>query len=121
MNEQEEGISLANLLDGLAVERFDRELVKVLANIMDPNTPATAKREVVLKVSIKPDQSRDLSAVHIHVASKLAAAEKASTRLFISRTRNGLVATEHNPNQPVLPFDGPQDGEQSNVSYVRPV
>lgn len=97
-------VSLTSLMGGLAVERFDDELAKMLANIVDPNTPPTAKREITLKMSFKPDKGRDLGAVEIQVSSKLAPAEKMGTRLFISLTRSGPVATEHNPNQPLLPM-----------------
>lgn len=131
MSESESRVSLVNLMGGLAVERFDDELARVLANIVDPNTPAAAKREVTLKLSFKPDKGRDLGQVDIAVSSKLAPAEKVSTRVFIAVTKAGPVATEHNPNQPRLPFDQPaveplaaslaaaRDGV-TNVAALRP-
>lgn len=100
-------VSLANLLGGVAVERFDDELARVLANIVDPNTPAEAKREITLKLSFKPDKSRDMGKVEIQVNSKLAPAEKLGTRMFIAMTKAGPVATEHNPRQPMLPMNEP--------------
>lgn len=112
MPEDVERLSLANLMGGLAVERFDDELAKVLANIVDMNAPATAKREVTLKVSFKPDKSRDLGAVEIAVSSKLAPAEKVATRVFIALTRSGPVATEHNPKQLGLPYNEPASPAQ---------
>lgn len=112
----EERVSLVNLMGGLAVERFDDELAKVLTNIVDPNTPANAKREITLKLGFKPDKGRDLGAVEILVSSKLAPAEKMAPRVFISLTRSGPVATEHNPNQPMLPMDMP-----APVAQLRPV
>jgi len=110
-------VSLATVMGGLAIERFDDELRKVLENIVDPNTPATAKREVTIKVSIKPDRSRDLGQVEIAVSSKLAPAEKCATRVFIAMTKNGPVATEHNPTQPVLP----EMGTSTTISPLRAV
>ncbi len=96
-------VSLATLMGGLAVERFDDALQELLKNIVDPNTPATAKRSIKLDVTFKPDKNRDMGNVEIAVTSKLAPAEKVTTRVFIAMTRNGPVATESNPNQPVLP------------------
>lgn len=109
-------VSLATLLGGVAVERFDDELARVLGNIVDPNTPAEAKREITLKLSFKPDKSRDMGKVEIAVSSKLAPAEKLGTRMFIAMTRQGPVATEHNPNQPVLPY-----ADQAPVAPVTPI
>lgn len=117
MAQEVERISLATLMGGLAVERFDDELDKVLANIVDPNTPPTAKRSITLQVSFKPDKGRDLGGVEIAVSSKLAPAEKMGTRVFISLTRQGPVATEHNPNQPMLPMGEPA----VSVAQLRPV
>lgn len=96
-------VSLTNLMGGLAVERFDDEMKNVLKNIVDPNTPAKAKRSIKLEVTFKPDSDRGMGHIEIAVSSKLAPAEKVQTRVFIAMTRNGPVATEHNPNQPMLP------------------
>ena len=75
----------------------------ILQNIVDPNTPAATKRKIKLEVTFKPDKTRDLGNVEIAVQSTLAPAEKSVTRVFIALTKNGPVATEHNPKQPSLP------------------
>ena len=103
MAEEMSDVSLATLMGGLAVERFDDELVKVLRNIVDPNTPAKAKRKVSLNVTITPDKDRDITRWEVEVKSTLAPVEKVSTRVFIAMTKSGPVATEYNPNQPILP------------------
>ena len=110
-----EKVSLATLLGGLAVERFDDELARVLMNIVDPNTPAEKVRGVTLKVSIKPDKNRGLGRVSLSVSSQMASAANVETAVFISQTRNGVVATEHNPNQLPLPM------EPVGVTQLRPV
>ena len=102
MNEIEE-LSVATMLGGAIVERVNDELAKVLMNVVDPNTPATAKRELTLKISFKPEKDRSMGNVSIAVTSKLAAPEQMGTRLFIAMTKAGPVATEYNPNQPMLP------------------
>ncbi len=119
MPDEEGRVCLATLGGGVALERFDDELERVLRNIVDPMTPATAKREITLKVSFKPDASRDLGKVEIAVSSKLAATEKQETRVFISQTRNGPVATEHNPRQPQLPFAGEAPQGRPTVTPIR--
>ena len=47
-------LTLSNFGEGAVNEIFDRELQRVLKDIMDPNTEATAQREVNLKIIIKP-------------------------------------------------------------------
>lgn len=101
--EQIEVLSLATIKGGAIVERFDDELRKLVANIADPGTPATAKREVSLKFSVKPGKDRGMSQVMVSVTSKLAPGESMETNMFIAITRNGPVATEYNPHQPALP------------------
>lgn len=98
-----EELSLATMLNGAVIERVDDELAKVLLNVVDPATPATAQRTVTLKLTFKPEKDRSMGSVAIAVSSKLADVEKMGTRLFISMTRVGPVATEYNPNQPALP------------------
>lgn len=119
MNEGYADVSLATLVGGLVVERFDDELKALLKNIVDPNTSATAKRSIKLDVAFKPDKNRDMGQVEISVSSKLAPAEKVSTRVFIAMTRNGPVATESNPNQPVLPEIQTIQAAGANVTPLR--
>ena len=98
-------LSLLTLMGGLAVERFDDELTKVLENIIDPNTKPDATRSITLKVTMKPNKNRGLSDMILEVGSKIANPDKASTTVFIAMTKTGPVATEHNPNQPSLPLE----------------
>lgn len=98
-----EELSLATLLSGAVVERVDDELAKVLLNVVDPATPATAQRTVTLKLTIKPEKDRSMGSVLVAVSSKLAGVESMDTRLFISMTKAGPVATEYNLHQPALP------------------
>lgn len=95
----EDFVSLANLGDGAASERFDIELRRVIENIMDTNTKATAKREITLKVVMKPDDDRDYSDVEIHITSKVAPIRPYPTTVYIGIHKGEPVAKEHNPKQ----------------------
>lgn len=100
--------TLTNLGGGAAAELFQTDLAKVLANIVDPNTKPDARREISLKVSIKPSKDRELCAVAISTAVKLAPAEAFETQLFVSQRRDGTIeSSEYNPRQNRLPFDEP--------------
>jgi len=51
-------VSLETLKGGAAVQLFDEELQKVLANIMDPNTEAGAVRSVRLAPLYQVDKKQ---------------------------------------------------------------
>lgn len=96
-----EEMSLRNLGAGAATELFDEELRGVLENIGDPNTPADALREVVLK--IRPNSDRSAAAVEIHATSKLAPVKPVETHVFMGMDGDRVRAYENNPRQPNLP------------------
>jgi hypothetical protein len=97
-------VTLENLADGAAAQLFQSELGKVLRNIQDPNTDATAVRKVTLEVSFQPDEERELGEVKVKATSKLAGLKGAHTRVFFGNHQGELVATEYNPKQAGL-FD----------------
>lgn len=96
---QDDKVSLENLGSGAAVELFDAELQKVLANILDPNTKATVGRSVTLTVKIKPDEDREYGSVEIHCTGKMAPVKPFPTNIFIGKSKGEAVAREHNPKQ----------------------
>ena len=88
-----------NGLSGAAVELFNTEFQRVLDNCLDPNTKATAKREVRLKVIIKPDDDRESCSVEIQAESKLAAVRPYPTNIFLGKEGSRAVAVENDPKQ----------------------
>lgn len=113
-----ETVTLQNLGGGAAAEQFNHELNRVLENILDPNTRATAPREITLKVKIKPDDDRELADLEIHCASKLAAVKPYPTQIYIGVQRGGeVVATEYNPKQ--LHLNDTPTGQADGENIVR--
>lgn len=94
-----ERISLATIRRGSAVEMVDDAIQKIMENIVDPNTDATAKRKVTLTLSFVPTNERDSAAVGISVRSSLAPQAAVETTAFISHTRDGVACVEYDPNQ----------------------
>jgi hypothetical protein len=92
-------ISLENLATGAAVERFNLALTQVLENILDPNTDAKVKREIVLKVAIKPTEDRASGRVEVTTATKLANYKAVETTIYIGTVGGEVAAVEHNPKQ----------------------
>ena len=65
-------VSLVNLGSGAAVEKFDIELDKLADNLLDPNADPSAKRSIVLTVTVVPKAGRDFGDITIDCKSKLA-------------------------------------------------
>lgn len=99
---QENGIvTLANLAEGAALERFDRELQQALDNIADPNTDPKAVRTITLTVKIKPNENRTMGEVKFSAAAKLAPYAPVETLVFIGRSNGNVVASELLPPTPL--------------------
>lgn len=104
----EENVTLVSIGNGAAVELFDRELERVLENIVDPNTEAEAVRKIKIEFVFQPGENRDKGAVLIKATSTLASLRPADSFIYIGRVKDGsLLAVEHNPKQLTLPSAAP--------------
>ena len=65
MNEQNQRDSIMSMARGAFEERVDYEMDKVIQNILDPNTKATAKRKITLTIELTA-QATDTVAEGIH-------------------------------------------------------
>lgn len=64
-------LCLANIGDGTAVERVNEAISIALNNCLDKATKATAKRKVVLVLTMEPDEERDMIYTFVEVNLKL--------------------------------------------------
>lgn len=99
MNDNERFVSLDTLGGGAAVEMFNDELSKVLENILDPNTKATATRSVTLTVTIKPDEDRTYSNAVIEAKAKVASVKGVGLPIYVGKHAGKAVATERDSRQ----------------------
>lgn len=95
----EQFVTLDSLGQGAAVEKFEDELNRVLENVLDPNTKATAARSVTLTITVKPDEDPSFANTLIEVKSKLAPSRAVGTAIFIGRHAGRAVATERDTRQ----------------------
>lgn len=104
MQEETEKLSLSNLIDGGAIEMFDRALQAALENINDINATLKA-REVNMKVILQPSDDRTLVAVNVFCAPKLQGQEgvKFTADLRLD-SRGRAYAMERKSLQRPLPF-----------------
>ena len=96
---EEKFVSLETLGQGAAVELFSEELKKVLENVLDPNTKATATRSVTLKLIIKPDDDRSFASTALECTSKIAPTRPVGVPIYIGKHAGQAVATERDSRQ----------------------
>lgn len=58
-----ETINIGNIAKGCVPEVFEHAMQQVLKNIADINTSATQKRQITLKFTFKPSESREVGEV----------------------------------------------------------
>ena len=108
-------LTMETLAGGGAVEHFERELGRVLENIIDPNTEAKHERAVLLELRIKPAEDRESGVVQVRCRSKLAPPRPLVSQVFVGRREGRLVAVTNDPRQETL-FD---QGTASVVPITR--
>jgi len=87
-------VTLESLLQGGAAEKFAAALEEAVGNILDPNTKADATREVVLKVTIKPNLARTAGEVSVSCSSKTQPPAATETRFIFGKQAGRPFAVE---------------------------
>lgn len=76
--------SIVEMANGAFIERIDYEMKKVIANILDPNTKATAKRKLTVTFEFAPDDERMNIIPSMVVKPTLAATNAVVTALYVA-------------------------------------
>lgn len=102
MNQNDTRKSIMEMGRGAFMERADYEMARVVDNILDVNTKATAKRKVTITLEFTPDDRRTNVDVSVTVKSTLATTNPVKTNLYIAGEKaNGNVqVVEMVPNIP---------------------
>jgi hypothetical protein len=92
MPTMEDEITLSNLGQGAAEEKFGIELAKVIKNIRDQNTGG-GKRVITLKATFDvADEDRSIVGVTVEVDSKLQPYRPYQTKAFVGLNADGTPA-----------------------------
>ena len=105
-------LSLKNLGNGAAIEKFDHELAKVIGNIIDPNTDPKATREIILKVKLTPDDYRANCVTSVEASCKLAKDIPYLTAIGVGVDPGGVVRAQEYYQEPLFP----QGDQAENVT-----
>lgn len=95
-------INIGNICAGSVPEVFERTIGEVLKNIADINTPPKQKRQVVLKFTFEPSESREVGEVSFTCDAKLASVKPAKGNFFIARRGNDVRGYARDPKQEQL-------------------
>ena len=98
---------------GAIAEITDYEVERVVANIIDPNTNATAKRKITITLTFAPDDYRQQIGMDAQAKTTLAPIQPVRTSLCITKGRDGsLLLAEMTPQ---VPGQVDMDGDESPV------
>lgn len=106
-------LQVSELAEGAIQEKLDGELQKIFANIHDPNTSASAKRTVTIKLEFKPDENRQVVSVTSDFNTKLAPVEGVTTTVLTGRdiSTGKVEAHELRSAVPGQTYIDPEDGQ----------
>lgn len=108
--------SILQMAKGAIQERVDYEMRRVVDNILDENTKATAKRKITLTVELIPDDERQKINVSVVAKSALAPTNPIATSLYIAGDARGeMVIAEMVPQVPGQMFMGGGEQEQPKI------
>lgn len=113
--------SILEMAMGSIAEVVDREVDRVICNVMDANTKATAKRKIVLTLTFEPDETRGRLDLDVQAKSTLAPIVPIKTALCITRGRDGeLLMAEMVPQVPgQIDMDGEETPEPAMARVGR--
>lgn len=109
--------SILQMARGAIQERADYEMTRLLANILDPNTSATAKRKLTLVLELKPDDTRQNIAVSVTAKSALAATNPVTTSLYVADGENVVEMVPQIPGQ--FGIDGTEQEAPPSLKLVK--
>ena len=113
--------SILGMAMGAIQERVDYEMGRVLDNIVDPNTRATAKRKITVTLELSPDDTRRTIHVAATAKSALAPTNPIATSLYVTSDQMGEMAVvEMTPQIPgQTSFSGQEQDEPKVLNYIR--
>lgn len=112
--------SIMTIGNGGALELFDRELARVLANIKDVNTDPKKRRKISLNFQFDPHPDRSGAQCIITVETKMPSVNGVAGSIYIGRQGNNFRAFTQDIRQGGL-FDEDQSGDEAEEPKPRNV
>lgn len=109
--------SLLEMCRGAFIERADCGVGDVIENILDPNTKATAVRELTVTFKFKPDESRQNIAVDCHSKVKLVPMRPITTFLYVADEDTVVEMAPQIPGQ--MSMDGHEQEAPATLRVIK--
>lgn len=109
--------SILQMARGAIQERADYEMSRILANILDANTSARAKRRLTITLELKPDDDRQTISVSCVAKSTLAPTNPVVTALYVADEDNVVEMVPQVPGQ--CAFDGSQQETPPSLKIIK--
>lgn len=118
MSDQLDKKSILEMSMGAILERVDYEMGKVMDNILDPNTKATAKRKISVTLELIPSADRRTITVQSTAKCTLTPTDPVTTSLYITNapSTGELLVAEMVPQ---VPGQLALDGEEQAIIELR--
>lgn len=120
MSDQLDKKSILEMSMGAILERVDYEMGKVMDNILDPNTKATAKRKISVTLELIPSADRRTITVQSTAKCSLTPTDPVTTSLYITNapSTGELLVAEMVPQVPgQLALDGEEQDHPKILKF----
>ncbi|MGW8956641.1 replication terminator protein [Paenibacillus sp. NPDC055715] len=87
-------VELSKLIQGGVQEKFNKEWERVMKNIDDPNTSATAARSITITVNLKPDAKRKTINSTVATKSTIAPDNPLDTTFIMGTDNAGNIVAQ---------------------------
>lgn len=98
-------LSVENINGGRLRDHINEHIKDVIADILDPNKPATARRKITIEIGFSPSKSRRESKIDYVVAAKMAGMEKEESYCNVRKIGGKPFASVEHIEQQELSFD----------------
>lgn len=104
--------NIAELQEGAIQEKIEKEVERIMSNILDLDTDATKKRKLTITIDFTPDENRQVLSLDAQVKSTVAPQVSVGTTMLAGRNMDtGFIeARELNSGTPGQTFIG-DDGK----------
>lgn len=109
--------SVLEMARGAIMERADYEMSRLMENIRDANTSATAVRTLTITLKLKPDDTRQNIALSATAKSTLAATNPVTTALYDAGENDVVEMVPQIPGQ--FGMDGREQEAPSTLKLLK--
>lgn len=106
--------SIMQMAKGAFLERIDYEMAKIMDNIIDANTKATAKRKLTVTMTFSTDDERTNIGVSMVAKTSLASTNPAVTSLYLMG-EDGTGEAQAVEMVPQIPGQTSMDGAEQDA------